>query len=71
MIYIYTLYLLISRVIHSFLLSNQEMKKAVDSIHYEIEYVLRPKTAPFRFSPQKLYHQPVEITIVTRSKGGR
>ena len=28
------------------------MKKAVDSINYEIEYVLRPRTAPFRlFSP--------------------
>ena len=24
------------------------MKKAVDSINYEIEYVLRPRTAPFR-----------------------
>ena len=26
------------------------MKKAVDSINYEIEYVLRPRTAPFRLS---------------------
>ena len=28
----------------------QEMKKIVDMINYEIEYVLRPHTAPARFS---------------------
>ena len=27
----------------------QEMKKIVDMINYEIEYVLRPHTAPARF----------------------
>ena len=31
------------------LLHNQEMKKIVDMINYEIEYVLRPHTAPARF----------------------
>ena len=28
---------------------GQEMKKIVDMINYEIEYVLRPHTAPARF----------------------
>ena len=27
----------------------QEMKKVVDLINYEIEYVLRPRTAPMRY----------------------
>ena len=28
----------------------QEMKKIVDQINYEIEYVLRPRTAPYRYN---------------------
>ena len=36
----------------AFTLSNlQEMKKVVDLINYEIEYVLRPRTAPMRYVP--------------------
>ena len=31
---------------------GQEMKKIVDMINYEIEYVLRPHTAPARFKIQ-------------------
>ena len=31
---------------------GQEMKKIVDMINYEIEYVLRPHTAPARFTIQ-------------------
>ena len=33
---------------HSFLFF-QEMRKVVDMINYEIEYVLRPVSAPIRF----------------------
>ena len=34
----------------------QEMKKIVDMINYEIEYVLRPHTAPARF--------PIQILVI-------
>ena len=48
------------------------MKKAVDSINYEIEYVLRPRTAPFRLSDYILIflisNLPPSLTITERGR---
>ena len=37
------------QLLFDFASRGQEMKKIVDMINYEIEYVLRPHTAPARF----------------------
>ena len=40
------------QLLFDFASRGQEMKKIVDMINYEIEYVLRPHTAPARFKIQ-------------------
>ena len=54
------------QLLFDFASRGQEMKKIVDMINYEIEYVLRPHTAPARFIIQLLtlsrLKQPLEYT---------